>query len=259
MTERGRLAGEVAIVTGATSGIGRSTAQLFAEEGASVIAAGRRAAEGQSLEAELTNAGLIAKFVQADVSTSEGANRVVAAAAEAFGRLTIVVNNAAEFAFGSIEECSEEEWDHIQTVNVKSVYLVSRVAIPLIRAAGGGSIVNVSSGHAIATMERVAAYATSKAAVLGLTRQMALDYAPERIRVNALIVGGVDTAMAKRHISALGRDLKDATFQPGDERVGRTAQPREIAEAALFLASDKASFVVGSPLIVDGGVLARLN
>jgi NAD(P)-dependent dehydrogenase (short-subunit alcohol dehydrogenase family) len=121
-----------------------------------------------------------------------------------------------------------------------------------------GSIINVSSGHAIATMERVAAYATSKAAVLGLTRQMALDYAPERIRVNALIVGGVDTAMAKRHISALGRDLKDASYQVGDDRVGRTARPREIAEAALFLASPAASFVVGSPLIVDGGVLARL-
>jgi NAD(P)-dependent dehydrogenase (short-subunit alcohol dehydrogenase family) len=258
MTERGRLAGEVAIITGATSGIGRSTAELFAEEGASVIAAGRRSSEGAALEAELTARGFAASFVQGDVSTRQGAERIVSAAIAKFGRLTILVNNAADFAFGNIEECSEEEWDHILAVNVKSVFYMSRLSIPYMRTAGVGSIINVSSGHAIATMERVAAYATSKAAVLGLTRQMALDYAPERIRVNALIVGGVDTAMAKRHISALGRDLKDASYQVGDDRVGRTARPREIAEAALFLASPAASFVVGSPLIVDGGVLARL-
>ena len=259
MSEKGRLAGEVAIVTGATSGIGRATAELFAEEGASVVAAGRRRAEGESLAADLTSRGLNVRFVQADVATREGAEAIVATAIASFGRLTTLVNNAAQMVFGNIEDCSEAEWDRIMQVNVKSVYLVSRAAIPMLRTAGGGSIINVASVHALATTDHVAVYATSKAAVLSLTRAMALDYAEDGIRVNALIVGGVYTEMTLVATAALGLDLNTVAFHPGDRRIGRVAQPREIAEAALFLASKGASFVTGSPLVVDGGLSARLT
>jgi NAD(P)-dependent dehydrogenase (short-subunit alcohol dehydrogenase family) len=259
MIKAGHLRGEVALVTGATSGIGRAIATLFAEEGASVVAVGRREVEGRALVAETVARRLALAFVPGDVSTQKGAEAGAHAAARLFGGLTIVVNNAADFSFANIEGCSEEEWDRIMRVNVKSVFLVSKASLPFLREAGHGSIVNVSSNHALATMEKVAAYATSKAAVLGLTRQMALDYAPDNIRVNAMIVGGVDTAMSRRHYEALGLDQAGAAFRPGDHQIGRVAEPREIAQAALFLASSASSFVTGSPLIVDGGSLARLN
>jgi NAD(P)-dependent dehydrogenase (short-subunit alcohol dehydrogenase family) len=131
--------------------------------------------------------------------------------------------------------------------------------MPSLRRAGGGSIVNVASVHAMATMERVAAYAASKAAIVGLTRQMAIDYAPEHVRVNSLVVGGVETPMSKQHVAALGLPVAEAEYRAGDFGIGRTALPREVAEAALFLASGAASFVVGSALVVDGGALARLD
>ena len=254
----GRVEGMVAIVTGATSGIGRATAVLLAREGASVVAAGRREELGAELVAQLNAEGLSCHFIRTDVSRREDTERLVSGAVARFGRLDIVVNDAAAFLYRGVEDCTEEEWDEVIDTNLKSVYLVCHDAIPHLRAAGGGSIVNVSSVHAYATMERVAAYAASKGAIVALSRQMALDYTRDRIRVNALIVGGVDTAMAHKHAAALGQKLEDVGFPTDDRVLGRAAQPEEIAAGILFLVSPDASFVTGSPIYIDGGLLARL-
>lgn len=254
----GRISGKVAIVTGATSGIGRATAVLLAREGASVVAAGRRVDRGADLVAQLASEGLSGEYIATDVSRREDVVRLVAETVARFGRLDIVVNNAAAFVHRSVEDSTEEEWDEIIATNLKSVYLVSHEAIPHLRAAGGGSIVNTASVHAYATMASVAAYAASKGGVLALTRQMAIDCVKDRIRVNALIVGGVDTEMAARHMAALGQSLDDAGFVSDDRVLGRVGQPEEIAAGVLFLVSPDASFVTGSPLFIDGGLLAKL-
>jgi len=254
----GRLTGKVAIVTGATSGIGRASAVLLAREGATVVAAGRREALGAELVAQLRAEDLVAEFIPTDVSVRSDVEALVAGAVERFGRLDIVVNDAAVFLFKGVEDTTEDEWDTVLDTNLKSVYLVCHAAIPHLRAAGGGSIVNVASVHAFATMERVAAYAASKGAVVALSRQMALDYTRDGIRVNSMIVGGVDTAMARSHMAALGQSLDEAGFRDDARAVGRVARPEEIAAGVLFLVSPDASFVNGAPFIIDGGLLARL-
>ena len=256
--QTGRVAGKVAIVTGATSGIGRATAVLLAREGASVVAAGRREELGAELVEQATAEGLPIRFMLTDVSRREDCARLVQGAVDAFGRLDIVVNNAAQFLFRGVEDCTEEEWDEVIDTNLKSVYLVCHDAIPHLRAAGGGAIVNVSSVHAYATMDHVAPYAASKGAIVSLSRQMAIDYTKDRIRVNSLIVGGVDTAMAHKHMAALGKTLDEAGFSKDDRVLGRAGEPEEIASTILFLVSPDASFVTGSPIFVDGGLLARL-
>lgn len=256
---RGRLAGRVAIVTGATSGIGRATALVLASEGARVVIAGRRRQLGAALAEELRSANREALFVQTDVSKRADVVRLIERSIDAFGQLDVVVNNAGVFDYHAVEETPEDVWDAVLATNLKSVYLVSRYSIPHLRRAGGGSIINVASVHALATGPHLAAYAASKGGVLALSRQMALDYAQDRIRVNALIVGSVDTDMSRSHGRAMGLD-DDAISSTMDERaVGRMARPEEVARAVLFLASEDSSFVTGSPLIVDGGLLARLG
>jgi NAD(P)-dependent dehydrogenase (short-subunit alcohol dehydrogenase family) len=254
----GRVAGKVALVTGATSGVGRATAVLLAREGASVVAAGRRTELGDELVEQLSAEGLSAHYIRTDVSKRDEVVRLVSGTVDRFGRLDIVVNDAAMFLFRGVEDCTEEEWDQVIDTNLKSVYLVCHEAIPHLRAVGGGAIVNVSSVHAYATMERVAAYAASKGGIVALSRQMALDYTRDRIRVNALIVGGVDTAMAQQHAAALGQTLVDTGFPADDRVLGRAAQPEEIAAGILFLVTPDASFVTGSPIFIDGGLLSRL-
>jgi NAD(P)-dependent dehydrogenase (short-subunit alcohol dehydrogenase family) len=155
-----------------------------------------------------------------------------------------------------VHDTPEDTWDRVMAVNVKSVFLMSRAVIPHLKAGGGGAIVNISSVHALATVPRLAAYAASKGAVLSLSRQMALDYADDGIRVNAVIVGGVDTEMSAQHGAAMARD--GVTVSPGTGAIGRTAQPDEVARAVAFLASPESSFLTGAPLIADGGMLARL-
>lgn len=252
------LTGKVAIVTGATSGIGRASALLLARQGAAVMGAGRREALGRSLLDEMTAEGLAGDFVATDVGQRVDCERLVEVAVRRFGRLDILVNNAAAFLYRSLEETTEEEWDSLLTTNLKSVYLVSRAAIPHLRAAGGGAIVNVASVHAFATMERVAAYAASKGAIVSLTRQMALDLTADGIRVNSLVVGGVDTAMAHQHLAALGQTLDEAGFVADEHVVGRVGRPDEVAQGILFLVSRAASFVNGAPFIIDGGLLTRI-
>ena len=175
------------------------------------------------------------------------------------GSLDIVVNNAAVGVFHkTVESTDEDEWDRTLAINLKSAYLVSHYAIPHLRERGGGSIVNVSSVHAFATTEGVAAYAASKGSLLALSRQKALDFACDKIRVNTAIVGAVETDMLRAHAENEGKSYAEMGWVFDSRAIGRIGRPEEVAEALLFRASDASSFVTGAPLIADCGLLARL-
>lgn len=254
-----RLTGKVALVTGTTSGIGRAILERFAAEGARVVGAGRRAADGEAIAAAIRARGHDATFIPADVSSRADVARLVAETVAQYGALDIVVNNAAVGVFHkTVENTDEDEWDRTLAINLKSAYLVAHEAIPHLRRRGGGSIVNVSSVHAYATTEGVAAYAASKGGLLALSRQMALDLARDNIRVNALVVGAVETDMLRAHAEHEGKSYAEMGWVFDPHAIGRIGRPEEVANAALFLASDESSFVTGAPMIADGGLLARL-
>jgi NAD(P)-dependent dehydrogenase (short-subunit alcohol dehydrogenase family) len=243
----------VAVVTGAARGIGRATAVALARAGLVVV--GADVADGRSSQAELAESQPDSVVMAADVSRAGDVERVAVAAADR-GNVRAVVNAAGILSVADVVATNEDEWDRVFAVNVKGTFLISRATIPLLRAAGGGAIVNVSSVHALASVERCAAYAASKGAVLALSRQMAIDYAADGIRVTPLIVGSVDTEMSNQHAAAFG--LPPSHAEPDKHALGRMATPAEIASVIRFLVSPDAAFITGSPLIADGGLLTRL-
>lgn len=251
--------GQGALITGGTAGIGRAVAERLATEGASVVIVGRNQARGEAAEAQLRASGLEVSFTRADVGDAEDCRRIVQVAAERLGRLDMLVNNAAILVAGSVEETSDETWDLMLRTNLTSVFRVSREAIPHLRAAGGGTIVNVASVHAVATVERFAAYAAAKGGVVALSRQMAHDLAADGIRVNAIVVGSVATDMSRAHGASITGVWFEGPYDTAARRLGRMAEPEEVAGAIRFLASPDASFVNGSAFVVDGGMLARLD
>ena len=250
-----RLRGRAAVITGAGSGIGRATAELFASEGAGVAILDRDAPAAEAAAAAISAKGGAAHPVVTDVSSPDDVARAIACSARLLGRLDIVFNNAGVAPSGSVLDTEEHEWDRCFAVNVKGVYLTSRAAIPHLRAAGGGSIINQASVAALVGMANFSAYSAAKGAVVSLTRAMAIDLAPFGIRVNALCPGAVHTPimeplMRNHGGGSLERGLEiTATKHP----IGRLGTPTEIAGAALFLASDDAAFVTGATLPVDGG------
>jgi NAD(P)-dependent dehydrogenase (short-subunit alcohol dehydrogenase family) len=253
-----RLGGKVAVITGAGMGIGRATAELFAEEGAAVVIAERNESTGSETARRIGEAGGRARFIQTDVSDESSVARMAREAAEAFEAIHILVNNAAVFVLRGIE-ATPEEWRQSLDVNVMGPSLVAKHVVPHMRAAGGGAIVNLASISSFIAQPNFVTYNTTKAAILGMTRCMALDLAP-MIRVNAVCPGVVWTQVVERQAKAMGLDRAAADVHPqwaGAQILQRCADPREIAHAILFLASDEASFITGAHLMVDGGYTAR--
>jgi NAD(P)-dependent dehydrogenase (short-subunit alcohol dehydrogenase family) len=243
----------VALVTGAAGGIGRAVALTLAARGWTVV--GVDLGDPSDLQAELQAHQPASEVLRADVSSATKVAAVVEIAATR-GPLTTVVNCAAILTCHDVATTDEQEWDRVFAVNVKGTYLTCRYAVPKLRTAGGGCIVNLSSVHALATVPSLAAYAASKGAVLALSRQMAIDYAADGIRVVPLIVGSVDTAMSRQHAEAQG--LPPGQADPGLRALGRMAEPAEVAEVIAFLVSAEAGFITGSPVVADGGMLTRL-
>jgi NAD(P)-dependent dehydrogenase (short-subunit alcohol dehydrogenase family) len=252
----GRLRGRVALITGAASGIGRAGALLFAHQGAAVAVVDMNEKAGQEVANAISSKGGRALCVAADVTRADDCRRAVGLATEKFGALHILFNNAGIIRRASVLELSEADWDRVMEVNVKSIFLMSKCAIPVMEKSGGGSIINTASGWGLAGGAKAAAYCASKGAVVLLTKAMAIDHGPQNIRVNCICPGDTDTPMLRQEAQQLGattdRFLQEAAQRP----LQRVGTPEEIAQAALYLASDAASFVTGAALVVDGGGLA---
>jgi NAD(P)-dependent dehydrogenase (short-subunit alcohol dehydrogenase family) len=246
------LAGKVAIITGASSGIGRATATLFAAEGARLVVAARRRDVLDDLVREIEADGGTACALAGDVSEESFARALVAETKSRFGGLDIAVNNAAALGpMSATPDVTRAAWDDTMAVNLTGAFLGAKYQIPAMLERGGGSLIFVSSfvGYT-AAMPGSAAYAASKAGIIGLMKSLAVEYGPQGIRVNALLPGGTQTPMADAMINT--DEMK--AFVRNMHALKRTAQPVEQARAALFLASDAASFVTGSAMLVDGGV-----
>jgi len=257
----GELDGRVALVTGGALGIGRGIAKGFAAAGAAVVVADVNAAAAGDLVREIDGAGGRALATVGDVSDASDARRMVDDAVAGFGRLDVLVNNAGILPttwYHRVEDMPDSVWDRILAVNLTGVFLMSRAAIPVIRTAGGGSIVSVSSVQGLQSMPLVGAYGATKAAILSLTRTMALELAGEGIRVNAICPGTIDSELVRGLARAEGGDLDATLVRYGQGHpIGRLGLPEDVANAAVFLASDRASFITGEYLTVDGGYMAK--
>jgi NAD(P)-dependent dehydrogenase (short-subunit alcohol dehydrogenase family) len=250
------LAGKRAIITGAASGIGRATALLFAREGAAVSVVDLNADSGQAVVDTIVAWGGRALFVRCDVTRSADCLRAVEHTADAWGGLDILFNNAGIIQRSTVLDTTEAQWDKVMAVNVKSIFLLSKYAIPHIERAGGGVIINTASGWGLVGGRRAISYCASKGAVVNMTRAMALDHGEQNIRVNCLCPGDTDTPMLRSEAQQL--ELSDEAFlaDAADRPLKRIGRPEDIAQAALYLACDASSFVTGTALVVDGGGLA---
>jgi len=251
----GRLANKLALVTGAGSGIGRATAQRFAEEGATVVAADLQGQSVQEVAAELRGDSLA---LELDVTSSASIAQGLRSLVERFGGLDVVVNNAGVSIPGTVEELPEEEWDLGLAANLKSVYLLSKAAWPLLVQRGGGAIVSTASISGLWGAPADAAYSASKAAVIMLTKCMALDGAPVGIRANCICPGWTQTPMIERLFARRPDPEEARQVATGFHPLGRLGEPRDMADAMVYLASDEASWVTGAALVVDGGLTCGL-
>ena len=251
-----QLEGKTALITGGAGGIGGAAAVLFAREGAAVSVVDVNREAGEAVVREISSAGGHAIFECADVTRAADCRRVVERTVKDFGGIHVLFNNAGIIRRASVVEISEEDWDAVMAVNVKSIFFMCREVIPIMAKGRGGSIINMASGWGLAGGARAAAYCASKGAVVLMTKAMAIDHGCRNIRVNSICPGDTDTPMLRSEARQLGetegRFLSEAAKRP----LGRMGRPEEIARAALYLASDAASFVTGTALVVDGGGLA---
>ncbi len=251
------FAGKVALITGGTSGIGRDTAVLFGKAGAKVVVTGRREQEGNETAELVRAAGGDALFVKGDVAKAADVEAMVEKTVAAFGRLDVAFNNAGiEGVWVPIVEQKEEDWDQTMDINLKGVWLCLKYEIrQMLKQGTGGAIVNMSSIAGLMGGAGAAAYCATKHGVIGLTKAAALENARSGIRVNAVCPAVVETAMGNRLFGAPPAKRYSLSFHP----IGRFGKPMEIAEAVLWMCSDKASFMTGQPLVLDGGFLAGPN
>ncbi len=247
------LANKVSIITGGASGIGRATAILFAQEGAAVSIVDINTELGQFTVAQIESTGGKAIFIPCDVTNAEDCRAAVEKTVVTFGGLHILFNNAGIIRRANVLDTTEEEWDKVMAVNVKSIFLMSKFSIPYIEKAGGGSIINTSSGWGLKGGINAVSYCASKGAVTNMTRAMAIDHGKQNIRVNAICPGDTDTPMLRDEARQLGQPEENFMTEAADRPLRRYAQPIEIAHSALYLASDAASYITGSALVIDGG------
>ena len=252
MSTKGRVAGKAAIVTGAASGIGRATAQVLAREGAAVCIADVDAAGGRQVADEIVASGGEAIFVRTDVGARADVIAMFERTEEAFGRVDIVHNNAIWFRHGTATELDERDWDGTLNIGLKAIFLAAKYGIPIMRKTGGGAIINTGSVHSLVSFATCTAYDAAKAGVLGLTRTLAIDYGPD-IRVCAVLPGAILTPLWN---GAPEEDRRHFAQMVPAKRLGTG---EDVANAVLFLASDEASFITGTALTVDGGLLARTD
>jgi NAD(P)-dependent dehydrogenase (short-subunit alcohol dehydrogenase family) len=264
MTTSQSLEGKIAIVTGSGNGIGRATANAMADAGARVIVSDVLVDDGRRTVKEITDRGGDAAFVAADVSQENDVKNLADTAAKTFGSIDILINNAGIGGnFGRIHETEARDFDRVISVNLRGTFLCTKFVIPHFLGKGGGCIVNIASTYGLIGVPKAPAYCASKGGIINLTRQLAVDYGPDHIRVNAICPGYVDTGLRARRATlnkaelaaAIARREKAARMQP----LGRQAQPDEVADVAVFLCSDAASFMTGSIVTVDGGCVTTFN
>lgn len=261
----GKLDGKAAMVTGAGHGIGRATARRLAQEGARVVIAEINDANGRETEQAFQAEGLQSKFVHTDVAKSDDIQHAIRAVVDTYGRLDILVNNAQRSVFGRVTDVSEDDWELSVTTSLTSVFRACKYAIPHMQRQGGGAIVSVSSIYGLVGGRRRACYNATKGAIVNLTRNMALDYAADNIRVNCVCPGAVDTWHGGQERAVPTDFWKQRKFpepMTPEQRakmhpIGREGRPEEIAEAILWLVDPANSFTIGSAVVVDGGLIAQ--
>ncbi|WP_295125597.1 SDR family NAD(P)-dependent oxidoreductase [uncultured Leifsonia sp.] len=251
-----RLAGKSAIVTGGAGGIGRATSLAFAAEGARVAVVDLQHEAAEAVAAEIRSAGGEGIAFGADVSAEADVERVVAATVEAFGGIDVSFNNAGIIRRTTAVETTVEEWDRVFGVNVRGVFLMCKHVVPVMAAAGGGSIINTGSGWGLKGGGQAISYCASKGAVVNMTRALAIDHGPQGIRVNSINPGDVDTGMLRDEARQLGQETGSFLAEAADRPLRRMGAPREIAAAVVWLASDESSYVTGTALVADGGGIA---
>lgn len=251
-----RLKGKVALVTGGGSGIGRAIALGFAREGAIVAVMGRRREALEGVVAEMRQSSAGGKAVVGDVARAESVRSAVDEVEKAFGRLDVLVNNAGMLSVTTVENISEQDWDRVIETNLKGPFLVSRAALPAFRRAGGGAIVNIASILGVVAMKNRAAYCASKGGVVQLTKAMALDHAHENVRVNCICPAIVETELVKDLFDSSEAGQKAKNARVGTLPLGRFGKPEDVAELAVFLASDESAWITGTAIPVDGGLSA---
>jgi NAD(P)-dependent dehydrogenase (short-subunit alcohol dehydrogenase family) len=251
-----RLTGKVALITGGTSGIGSATASRFAAEGAAVAITGRNVARGEQVVEEITAKGGVALFIRADVRSAADCRQAVEQTLQRFGKIDVLFNNAGVFHPKTVPDCSEEEWDETIDSSLKGAFLMSKYVLPSMIERRSGSIIHTSSGWGIQGGDKAAAYCAAKGGLIVMARAMAIDHGPQGIRVNCVCPGDVMTPMLPDDAAKRGMAWDDYAAGAANRPLGRIGTAEEIADAVLYLASDEASFVTGTALVVDGGGIA---
>jgi NAD(P)-dependent dehydrogenase (short-subunit alcohol dehydrogenase family) len=247
------LDGKVAIVTGGNSGIGRAISRVLAREKAKVLIGARNEETGAKTVEEIKQRGGVATFIETDVRDSSQIRRLIDRALEMYGKIDVLCNNAGLELMKSLVDTTEEEWDFIMNTNLRSVFLASKYALPHMIKKRSGVIVNISSQIGVVALENWSAYCSTKAAIIMLTKVMALEYVKHGIRVNCVCPGAIDTPMVDRETAVESDPDRARRTMASKHPIGRIGTPEEVAEAVLFMVSDKASFIIGESLLVDGG------